>query len=228
MLFYGITLFFNLSVRADGVVVDKVYHPYVIANEREFEWRFIHSQTDEDDRLAHLLGYGFSVLPNIAFEVYLIGERDDNQDFDLQAYEFEARWMVTEQGEYWADWGLLFEFEKEKSENNYETTLGVLFEKELGKTSLTLNALVIYEWGQSIEREWETEFRAQYRYRYRPQFQPAIELYTGEDFVGVGPAFMGIQRFEGQKQLKWEAGFITEIAHSGKDHTLRLALEYEF
>jgi hypothetical protein len=39
---------------------------------------------------------------------------------------------------------------------------------------------------------------------------------------------MGTYRFEGQKQLKWEAGFISEISHSGKDHTLRFALEYEF
>ncbi len=43
------------------------------------------------------------------------------------------------------------------------------------------------------------EFSAQYRYRRLPQFQPAIELYSGEDYVGIGPAFMGIQRFNGPK-----------------------------
>jgi hypothetical protein len=31
---------------ADGIVVDKVYHPYVIANEREVEWRLLSSQTE--------------------------------------------------------------------------------------------------------------------------------------------------------------------------------------
>jgi hypothetical protein len=33
---------------------------------------------------------------------------------------------------------------------------------------------------------------------------------------------------DGQKQLKWEAAFISEISNAGKDHTLRVALEYEF
>ena len=61
-----------------------------------------------------------------------------------------------------------------------------------------------------------------------PQVQPAIEIYVGEDYTGIGPAFMGIQRFNGQKQLKWEMGFITGLNGDNKDHILRLAIEYEF
>ena len=76
--------------------------------------------------------------------------------------------------------------------------------------------------------EFETEFRLQYRYRYLEQLQPAIELYSGENYLGIGPAFMGIQRFSGQKQLKWEVGFITGIDSRSKGHVLRLAIEYEF
>jgi hypothetical protein len=87
---------------------------------------------------------------------------------------------------------------------------------------------LVYEWGQDIKNEWESEFRAQYRYRYRSVFQPAVELFVGEDFFGIGPGFIGLHRFDGQKQLKWEAGFITEISQSEKNHSFRLALEYEF
>ena len=61
-----------------------------------------------------------------------------------------------------------------------------------------------------------------------PQIQPAIEIYVGEDYAGIGPAFMGIQRFDGQKQLKWEMGFISGLNGDNKDHILRLAIEYEF
>ena len=53
-------------------------------------------------------------------------------------------------------------------------------------------------------------------------------VYSGEDFFGIGPAFMGIQRFDGQKQLKWEFGFITGLNRRSKGHVLRVALEYEF
>jgi len=136
--------------------------------------------------------------------------------------------MLTEQGQYWADWGMLFEVEKEHEENNWEVTSGVIIEKEFGRTSLTLNAFLIYEWGDSLPDEMETEFRLQYRYRYLEQLQPAIEIYSGEDYLGLGPAFMGVQRFSGQKQLKWEAAFITGVNSESQGHILRVAIEYEF
>ncbi|MFT6269832.1 MAG: hypothetical protein ACJAVV_002659 [Alphaproteobacteria bacterium] len=219
---------FGIPVLADGIVVDKVYHPYVIANEREVEWRLMSSQTDKFNRLAQRLGLGYSVAENVAVEAYIIGERDSNQDFDISAYEIEARWMITEQGQYWADWGAVFEIERNTLVNSYETSVGIISEKEFEKTSLTLNLFLIYERGSQIKNEFETEFRAKYRYRFMPEIQPAIEIYAGENFFGIGPAIMGVHRFEGQEQIKWEAGFISELSNSGKDHTFRFSIEYEF
>lgn len=213
---------------ADGIVVDKVYHPYVIANEREVEWRILSSQTDELNRLAQRLGVGYSITENMAIEAYIIGERDGTRDFDVSAFEIEARWMITEQGQYWADWGAVFEVERNTLTNSYETSLGIITEKEFEKTSLTLNLFLIFEKGANIDAEFETEFRAKYRYRYMAEIQPAIELYAGENYFGIGPAIMGVHRFKGQEQIKWEAGFITELSNSGKDHSFRLSIEYEF
>lgn len=218
----------HCTAQADGMVVDKVYHPYVLPYEREVEWRVASHNTDEGNQLQQRLGLGHSLSEYLAVEGYLIGERDENSDFGLQAYELEVRWMITEQGQYWADWGMLFEIERDNDKDNWEAATALLMEKEFGRTSVVLNAFVIYEWGIEVENEWEMEVRGQYRYRWKPQFQPALELYSGEDFVGIGPGFAGIQRFDGQKQLKWDAGFITEIAHHGRDNTFRLALEYEF
>jgi len=213
---------------ADGIPVDKVYQPYVLANEREFEWRFMSRQNDDGNVLAQRFAYGHAVSEYLTIEGYIVGERDDTGDFGLQAYEIEARWMLTDQGELWADWGMLFELEKQHKEDTYEFTTGLLFEKEFTQTSLTINALLVYEWGKDIQDEFETEFRLKYRYRYLPSLQPSIEIYTGENFVGVGPGFMGVHRYEGQKQLKWELAFIAGLNGDSKDHTLRFALEYEF
>ncbi|WP_105170075.1 hypothetical protein [Pseudoalteromonas sp. T1lg23B] len=218
----------SLPVLADGMVVDKVYHPYVLPFEREVEWRLLSRQTDDRNVLAQRAGLGWAITESVTVEGYMIGERDPADNFDLAAYELEARWQMVEQGRYWADWGMLFELEKRHKISAYEATIGMLFEKEFGKTSLTMNAFIVREWGQAIKNEWESEFRAQLRYRYDPAFQPAIELYSGEDFVGVGPAIIGLYRFAGQRQLKWEVGFVSEISHSGKDHSFRLALEFEF
>lgn len=221
-------IIFSGHAFADGIVVDKVYHPYVLPNEREFEWRFISRQTDDENLLGQRIAYGQSIGDTVMVEGYLIGEKTAIEDFSLQAYEVEVRWMMTEQGELWADWGMLFEVEKQHNSNDWEVTTGVLFEKEFGRTSLTMNLFGIYEWGDNLDPELEAEFRLKYRYRWLPQVQPAFEIYTGEGYVGIGPAFMGIQRFDGQKQLKWEVGFITEVSKSTKDHSLRVALEYEF
>ena len=221
-------LVFSIPAKADGIVVDKVYHPYVLPFERELEWRLVPHQTDSGNILAQRLGGGGAINDTIALEGYIVGERDDSGDFGLEAYELELRWQLIEQGKLWADWGALFELEKKHNEDVYEATSGFVIEKEFRKTSLTMNAFLVYEWGQDIQNEWESEFRAQYRYRYRSAFQPSIEVYVGEDFVGIGPGFIGLQRFDGQKQLKWEAGFITEISQSEKNHSFRLALEFEF
>lgn len=228
LISFSFLLFYTSTARADGVVVDKVYHPYVLPNEREVEWRlFSHKETD-NNKLAQRFAYGQSLTDNVMLEFYLVGERDINDDFSLTSYEIEARWMLTEQGEYWADWGLLFEIEKEQRKKNWEVTSGVIVEKEFGRTSLTFNAFIIYEWGDTIMSEFETEFRLQYRYRYLEQLQPAIELYSGQNYLGIGPAFMGVQRFDRQKQFKWEVGFITGIDSRSKGHILRVAVEYEF
>ncbi len=219
---------YTSTVHADGVVVDKVYHPYVLPNEREVEWRLFSHKDGDNNKLAQRFAYGQSLTDTVMLELYLVGERDLNDDFSLTSYELEARWMLTEQGEYWADWGLLFEIEKEQQQKNWEVTSGVLVEKEFGRTSLTFNAFIIYEWGNTIMSEFETEFRLQYRYRYLEELQPAIEFYSGENYLGIGPAFMGVQRFDGQKQIKWEVGFITGVDSRSKGHVLRVAVEYEF
>jgi hypothetical protein len=223
-------LFLSFYSRADGMVVDKVYHPYVLPNEKEVEWRLHSRQTEARNYLAQRLGFGFAVIEGLAIEGYAIGERDpsDQDNYNLSAFEAEIRWQLVEQGRFWADWGLIFEYEKSTRQSAYEASTGLVFEKELGRTSVTLNAFLIYEWGNDVSNEWESEFRAQYRYRFIPEFQPAIELYAGEDFIGVGPGVIGLRRFSGQRQLKWEAGFITEVGHSGKDHSFRLALEFEY
>ncbi|AWL13335.1 hypothetical protein HMF8227_02887 [Saliniradius amylolyticus] len=232
---YAPLLLFSLGcvaslARADGFAVDKVYHPYVLANEMEVEWRFTSRQWDEGNVLNQQLGFGKAISDDFAVELYAIGNRDEHDDFSIDAYELEGRWMLTEQGQYWADWGMLFELERSHRDNEWRAASGLLMEKELGKNSLTLNLFLAYPWGDIADKELKTEFRAQYRCRWIPALQPAIEIYTGDDFVGIGPSLMGLWRYQGQKQLKYELGFITEVSHSGvgKDHTLRFALEWEF
>ena len=219
---------FSSNGYADNFTVDKVYHPYVLPFEREFEWRLTSRQNDDGNVLMQRFSFGHALSEFMILETYLVGARDENEDFGLESYEVELRWMMTEQGRYWADWATLFELEKQHNTDDWAVKAGILTEKEFGQFSLTTNISLVYEWGQTVENEWESEFKAKFRYRWIPEVQPGVEVYVAEDFIGVGPAFMGIKRYDRQKQLKWELGFIAGLNGDSKDHTLRMSLEYEF
>ncbi len=223
-----VNLFIAGFTYADNFVVDKVYHPYVLPFERKVEWRLTSRQNDNGNILQQRFAFGHALSERLILEAYIVGSRDEKDDFGVSGYELEARWMVTEQGKYWADLGMLFELEKQHQTDDWEATIGLLTEKEFGRTSLTTNIKLVYEWGQLIENEFEGEFKLKYRYRWIPEIQPAIELYVAEDYTGIGPAFMGIKRFDGRRQLKWEMGFIAGLNGDAKDHTLRLNLEFDF
>jgi hypothetical protein len=216
---------------ADGVVIDKIYHPYVQPLERELEWRAIW-QNDQpgrpDDQRLYRLAYGQAIGERWFAEVYVVGENSDEGNFGIEAYELELQRQLTEQGEYWADWGLLFELERERDLDIWEFSTGLLAEKEWGRWSGTANLFLLHEWGEDIADETETRLGLQARYRYSPAFEPAVELYSGQDTRGIGPAVMGQVRLGSRRQLRWEAGAIFGVDSQSPDTTLRFLLEFEF
>ena len=223
--------FCQSAVIADGSVIDKVYHPYVQPEEREIEFRSIvenDSDADEGDARVYRLGYGQSFTDRWFGEVYLIGAENDDKGFRLEAYELEALWQITEQGEYSADWGMLFELEKEHSEDVMELSAALLIEREWRRWTGTANIYGAYEFGDDIDNEFETALVMQGRYRYSRELEPAVEIYLGEDTKGLGPVMMGSWPLGGRRQLRWEGGIIFGLDSDTADQTLRVLLEYEF
>jgi hypothetical protein len=216
---------------ADGFAVDKVYHPYVQPLERELEFRSI-LLSDDDDELnrtqLHRLGLGRSFTDRIFAEFYLIWGKESGGSLSLEAYEVELKWQLTEQGEYFADWGLLFELENERDDDIWEYSTAVLVEKEFGQWAGTVNLAAIYEWGDDIENEWESQISSQLRYRYSRAFEPAVEYYAGDSSKGFGPVALGAVRFSGARKLRWELGVIFGLDSESPDQTYRAMLEYEF
>ena len=217
---------------ADGVVIDRVYDPYVQPLETEIEWRSLgmrDSDQDEWDSLQiHRLGVGRGFSDRWFGEIYLIGERDEDQNLSLEALELEAKWQLTEQGEYAADWGLLFELERERDESQWEAAATLLSAREWGRWVGTANLAAIYEWGGSLNDEFETELRLQGRYRLKQSLEPALEFYAGQDTVAIGPVLTGMQRLPRARQIRWELGLILGLTDESPDQTLRLLVEYEF
>lgn len=230
-LFLGTILCWSGQGMADGIVIDKVYHPYVQPLEQELEWRAIFQDEQPsaaDNTWLYQLAYGRSLNDRWFVEAYIVGKKSDNESFDIEAYELEAKWQLTEQGEYWADWGMLFELEREVNEDIWELATAVLVEKEWGKWSGAANFYLIREWGSDIRNEFETKLALQARYRYSRAIEPAIEFYSGQNTRGLGPVLLGQARIGDKQRLQWEAGIIFGLDDKSPNQTLRFLLEFEF
>lgn len=216
---------------ADGLVIDKVYHPYVDALESELELRMLFQDRQpgrETPAQVHQLSLGRALSDNVFAEVYIVGAKDRQGNLDAEAWELEVKWQLSEQGEYWADYGLLFEYENERARDVQEFTLGLLAEKELGSWSATGNLLLIREWGSAIESEFETALALQLRQRLRQSFEPGVEFYAGQDTRGFGPVLQGSWRTGVRRSVHWEAGLIFGLDKRSPDQTWRFLFEYEF
>lgn len=214
---------------ADGVAIDRVYDPYVQPLETEIEFRSIVATDDNiPDTRKHLLGVGRSISDRWAAEIYVVGSATRDDDLAVDAYEFELKWQITEQGEYAFDWGAVFELEREVEENVWEFSATALSARDFGRWTAIANAGLVYEWGGGIENELETELRMQARYRYREMLEPAMELHLGQDTAALGPALTGLYRFVPGKKLRWEAGAFWALDDNTPDQVLKFSFEFEF
>lgn len=221
-------LLISPAISADGLSIDKVYHPYVQPLERELEFRWLYfDQAAGNNNQIYRLGYGQSVSESWFLEAYIIGDRN-NENATVNAYEFEAKWQLTEQGQYAADWGLLFEYERGRDRSVREFSTTLMVEREWGRLVGTGNFSLAFESGADINNELETSTALQLRYRYSRALEPAIELYSSQDTLALGPVIMGEQRFGIRKKLHWELGVIAGISNETPDATLRALAEFEF
>ncbi len=209
--------------------MNRVYHPYVEQHERELEYGFTLRDLGGDRVLLNRAGVGYAWNDKIFTEVYLLTESVNHEGGEVRGYEAELKWQITEQGEYWADWGLLLEAGTAKDISSHEFAAGILWEKELASSwVLAANAIAEYEYGNDIEDEFETALRAQLRYRYSVAIEPALELYLDDQDWAAGPALMGTVKLSSRKQLRWELGLLFGLDTKTPENSLRGGIEFEF
>lgn len=211
--------------------VSRVNDPYVQALEKEIELRTFYQLDDdrkEDGLLRQSINYGFALNDIVFAEVYLKGVKLPGEAFELDAYELEAKIQLTEQGEYSADWGLLFEYEREISESVAEVAAVLLTSRQWGNWIATLNLGLEYEFGSNIENEVDRFASMQWRYRYLEAFEPGVEFYADEFTLGVGPVLSGLIRGSNNTKWHWEAGVIAPLNDTTPERTFRFLLEFEF
>jgi hypothetical protein len=156
------------------------------------------------------------------------GQKANNEFAEDSAYELEALWQLSEQGQYDFDYGLLIEAERENTRNISEISAALLVEKEFFHSSLAVNTGLAYEFGGGIDNEYDTFLKAQWRYRYQPQLEPAIEIHLDEYDKAMGPALMGLIRTGHRQKLKWGLAWLFGLNKITPASSIKLELEFEF
>ena len=230
----SLILFFLLlsnNLSADGIIIEKIKHPYVQTGETEIELNLI-SQDDQQDQPDNLQSYQLSIgkswQDKISGEINFIGEKFKGGGFNFEEVEIEVNYQMTEQGEYWADYGVQFELEKSFGDHIWEVGSLFIAEKEFGKFSHTVNVGVSFESGDDIDNELESKFIWQTRYRYRPFFEPALEYFLGEDTQALGPAFQSTFALGQARKLHVETAVLFGLDNKSADQTIRFLIEFEF
>ncbi len=141
--------------------VDKVYGPNVEPGEIELELRGHYIDDNDpswDGAQKSKIGVGYGIAPRVFVEGYLVFEKGANADYALEALEIEAKFQLSEQGEYFADFGLLTELEKVRAVDEWEFKVGPLIQKPIGNWLATLNLLGETKFGSDVSGSGEWEF----------------------------------------------------------------------
>ena len=224
---------FSFAARADDDFI--VYSPYVTEGQSEIEFRS-HQQFDADPDLSDERAYVISVSHSFTGwwrpEVYVGSyEREAGGPNQLQGYEFENTFQLTDQGEYWADLGFLASYEYNKQPDvPGGLEFGPLFEKRNGRIDQRLNFIWEKELGGGADHHYE--FRGGYAasYSFNPMIAVGFEAYYRPDDEAhqIGPTINGEFASSHGNELEYSVAYLFGLNKGAPNRTLALRLEYEF
>jgi len=217
-----------------------VYSPLVEQGEIAVELRG-HYDMDGNDALDGGQKYKAEIewapLSRWLTELLAEFEREPGGELETTELAWENVFQLTEQGKYWADFGVLAEYAHSLEDDGHDALeLGLLAQKDFDRHEARVN--LIFERELTGGADTEMEYAWQYRYRLGERFEPGIEMYGGLGDWGhtgslsdheqqVGPACFGKLRTAGGA-LKYEAAMLFGLNDETPDTTLRFLLEYEF
>ncbi len=220
----------------------KVYSPNVVKGENEIEYRGFRDFDDDsssDGTEKHNFGVGRGFTDFWFSEIYTVYEKAPGGSYEHDAIEWENRFQLTEQGKYWADFGLLIEYEATRHGNPDELVIAPIIEKTFDRWVGTVNLFFETEVGNGRSSGTKFEYAARLKYLLNPRFEPAIEAFGepgkfnhfgsfNEQEHWAGPAFYGSVGLGGTRKLVYSAAYLFGETSVSSDNRAILRLEYEF
>lgn len=245
----GAVILLASSLRCSGPAYAErhVYSPIVEKGELEIEST---GMIDRDHRKAqdgvqeYKSAVGYGVTDRWATELYGEYEKQMGEDEDGEPrvdrlkftnLEWENRFQLAEQGQWWVDTGFYIANEiplLDKNPGKIEAKL--LLEKTFSKFTHTANMIIEKEVGGGSTAMTEGGFAWSSRYRLSKYFQPGFEYYAGlgelrkhlpfkEQAHQVGPVFYGKLG-----HVKYDVGYLVGVSAAAPMREIKWVLEYEF
>ena len=240
---------FCLSVSAEALAFPKVYSPIVNKGEVELEYK-ISADFDHRDGFKNSgeqdfeLGYGLTDRWFAEVEAELDREprglnedtgEEENHPYEYGATSIENVFQLTEQGQYFVDLGLFFEYgwaSHHEDTDHIETK--ILLEKQWGDFIHRLNVGFEKETGGGEKEGLNPGFSWQTLYRLRQEFEPGFEIHSEfgpakeqgpyqEQEHMIGPVVEG-RIF---RNLKYNVGYLFGISDAAPAGELKCNLEWE-
>jgi len=220
----------------------KVYSPNVVKGENEIEYRGFRDFDDDSSRDGaekHKFGIGRGFTDFWFSEIYSVYEKAPGGSYKHDAIEWENRFQLTEQGKYWADFGLLVEYEATRHGNPDEFVIAPIIEKAFDRWVGTANLFLERQVGGGRSTGTTIAYAARLKYLLNPRFEPAIEAcgepgkfnhfgsFNGQEHW-IGPAAYGSVGLGGTRKLAYSAAFLFGETSASSDNRAILRLEYEF
>jgi hypothetical protein len=218
--------------------IDKIYSPNVEKGEAEIEYNFSHTfdnDSDKDNAQAHELEFEYTPTDHWKTALVLEAEREPGEEIEMTATEWENVLSFWDQGEKWADAGVLLAYIHANHDADADALEAkLLLEKQAGKFVNRLNFGAEQEIGSNaaggpdFSGNWSTH------YRLNEHFEPGFEIQSdfGQDATlrhfnqqehYIGPALSG----EIVHNVKYEAALLFGVSDAAADTATRFKLEYE-
>jgi len=187
------------------------------------------------------MGYGYGVSQHWWTELYRKYESFASESFTkFDAWEWENKFQLAEQGQYPVDVGFVIELERPRDRSQgYEVLFGPLFQTDIGKLQLNGNLLFQRNIRADIPHHTEFGYQWQAKYRGKPEFEFGLQGFgeigtwnhwdpPEERTHRLGPAVFGKLPLGGRQAVRYNAAWLVGAASGAPRNTFRMQVEYEF
>jgi hypothetical protein len=234
---------FAVHIGASRAAPFKVYSPIVESGVTEIEYRGYRDfdrRSEVDRSQTHKLGVGYG-YGTWWTEIYGEMEKEGGGSLKSESIEWENLFQLAPQGKYWADTGVLVEYEHAAHGGDPDkVAVAPLFEKELSPRLIaTVNLRFVKEFGNNAVSGANFEYAARLKYNYTPHLEPAIEFFGDmgpinhllphdEQSHWIGPALYGKAKLGGGHALVYSTALLFGTTRNASDARAVMRLEYEF